>query len=91
MSHDQEVTRDAVTGRYESPQDKGPEDYTATEEHLSPWQKEWRRIGMEIESLTDSWNESDKHGTIKGLTYDPDKLDVQAVQAVIHIQSLKRP
>lgn len=80
MSHDQEVTRDAVTGRYESPQDKGPEDYTATEEHFSPWRKE-------AESLLDLCeNPSLSHDAPFSIM-----LDVWAVQLMTHIQSLKRP
>jgi hypothetical protein len=58
-SRKQEVVRDAVTGQYESPQDKGPEDYTTTEEHLSPTvrrileaSKEAERTGKDVDSLT---------------------------------------
>lgn len=83
MSHDQQVTRDAVTGQYESPKNKGPEDYTTTEEHLSPWQKEWRRIGERAEQLL-------QHESLMGESRDQ-ALDTLAVQAVIHIQMLKRP
>jgi hypothetical protein len=58
-SRKQEVVRDAVDGQYESPQDKGPEDYKTTEEHLSPTVKrikeaalEAERTGKDVDALT---------------------------------------
>lgn len=78
---EQEVTRDSVTGRYEKQENKGPEDYETTEEHLSPWMKEWRRLGTELEAVSKS---AKNIGEMQG-------IDTLAVLAVLHTRILKRP
>lgn len=50
---EQEVTRDSVTGRYEKKENKGLEDYTTTEDHMSPHGKELLRLIRIIENPED--------------------------------------
>jgi hypothetical protein len=75
---DQEVTKSAVTGQYESPETADPKTtYDTVEEHRSVWRKEAERLLDAIE-LGASEN-------------DPGYMDVHTVALTIHIQQLKRP
>lgn len=51
----QEVVKSAETGQYVEAGLADPKTtYETTEEHLTPWQKEYRRLGRCLESETDN-------------------------------------
>lgn len=50
-SRTQVATKDNVTHRYVDKDTADPDKtYDTPEEHLTPWQKEWREIGMRMEA-----------------------------------------
>lgn len=78
-SRKQRVTKDAITGRYESPANKGPEDYSTDEVHRSPWRKAADEMLDQIEAEAFV-------GTNEALR----QMDSWTVALMVHAQGLKR-
>lgn len=82
----QQVTKDEDTHQYVSVQDADPDEtYNTTEEHLSSWQKEWRRIGMTLEF--------DAYLAVPGegrLLSNDAAINAYTIAAVLHAQALRR-